>query len=200
MTLVEGVNRQINPEAADGQRAGLNFMNGVAQAWEAGKLFHIDRNDQVSGRSRVSHRGLRGRERFCPGVHADGEIQAILKEISRARPKTPLTGRYAQKGSGVLLSHAFDKEAILKKRPPYELLDQLTVDVCLGIRRGRQRGRELGNGRVQPVPGDLRERPVSRLVPFSPPPLFCRQLPTAAWDDPPPAYRDSQPGRSDTTR
>ena len=26
--------------------AGLNFMHGVAQAWEAGKLFHIDLNDQ----------------------------------------------------------------------------------------------------------------------------------------------------------
>ncbi|MBU1750087.1 MAG: xylose isomerase, partial [Chloroflexi bacterium] len=26
--------------------AGLNFMHAVAQAWEAGKLFHIDLNDQ----------------------------------------------------------------------------------------------------------------------------------------------------------
>jgi xylose isomerase len=26
--------------------AGLNFLHGVAQAWEAGKLFHIDLNDQ----------------------------------------------------------------------------------------------------------------------------------------------------------
>jgi len=25
-------------------------MHGVAQAWEAGKLFHIDLNDQVPGR------------------------------------------------------------------------------------------------------------------------------------------------------
>ena len=30
--------------------AGLNFMHGVAQAWEAGKLFHIDLNDQYPGR------------------------------------------------------------------------------------------------------------------------------------------------------
>jgi hypothetical protein len=30
--------------------AGLNFMHGVAQAWEAGKLFHIDLNDQMPGR------------------------------------------------------------------------------------------------------------------------------------------------------
>ncbi len=29
--------------------AGLNFMHAVAQAWEAGKLFHIDLNDQAIG-------------------------------------------------------------------------------------------------------------------------------------------------------
>ena len=27
--------------------AGLNFMHAVAQAWEMGKLFHIDLNDQM---------------------------------------------------------------------------------------------------------------------------------------------------------
>src|SRR5258708_23932576 len=27
-----------------------NFMHGVAQAWEAGKLFHIDLNDQMPSR------------------------------------------------------------------------------------------------------------------------------------------------------
>src|SRR5512133_3806631 len=40
----------VNPEVAHEQMAGLNFMHGVAQAWEAGKLFHIDLNDQVAGR------------------------------------------------------------------------------------------------------------------------------------------------------
>src|SRR5208282_64981 len=40
----------VNPEVAYEQMAGLNFMHGVAQAWEAGKLFHIDLNDQAPGR------------------------------------------------------------------------------------------------------------------------------------------------------
>ncbi len=40
----------VNPEVAHEQMAGLNFLHAVAQAWEAGKLFHIDLNDQVSGR------------------------------------------------------------------------------------------------------------------------------------------------------
>jgi xylose isomerase len=40
----------VNPEVAHEQMAGLNFLHAVAQAWEAGKLFHIDLNDQVMGR------------------------------------------------------------------------------------------------------------------------------------------------------
>lgn len=40
----------VNPEVAHEQMSGLNFMHGVAQAWESGKLFHIDLNDQAFGR------------------------------------------------------------------------------------------------------------------------------------------------------
>jgi hypothetical protein len=32
------------------------------------------------------------------------------------------------------LSHGFDKDAIMQKRLPYELLDQLTIDILLGAR------------------------------------------------------------------
>jgi xylose isomerase len=40
----------VNPEVAHEHMAGLSFLHGVAQAWEAGKLFHIDLNDQYPGR------------------------------------------------------------------------------------------------------------------------------------------------------
>lgn len=40
----------VNPEVAHEHMAGLNFMHAVAQAWDAGKLFHIDLNDQMFGR------------------------------------------------------------------------------------------------------------------------------------------------------
>ena len=40
----------VNPEVAHQTMAGLNFLHAVAQAWEAGKLFHIDLNDQAPGR------------------------------------------------------------------------------------------------------------------------------------------------------
>ncbi len=40
----------VNPEFAHETMAGLSFIHGVAQAYEAGKLFHIDLNDQKMGR------------------------------------------------------------------------------------------------------------------------------------------------------
>ena len=40
----------VNPEMAHEHMAGLNFAHSVAQALDAGKLFHIDLNDQAFGR------------------------------------------------------------------------------------------------------------------------------------------------------
>ena len=40
----------LNPEVAHEQMAGLDFSHAVAQALEAGKLFHIDLNAQKAGR------------------------------------------------------------------------------------------------------------------------------------------------------
>ena len=49
-TLEHGDIVGVNPEVAHEHMAGLNFMHQVAQAWEMGKLFHIDLNDQWPGR------------------------------------------------------------------------------------------------------------------------------------------------------
>ena len=173
----------VNPEVAHEQMAGLNFMHGVAQAWEAGKLFHIDLNDQMPGRYDQDLRfgsanlksafwlvkfledvGYTGSRHFdahayrtedCHGVrdfargcmrtylilkekacrwNADKEIQAILREINPGPAATPPVGRYSRAGSSVLLSHVFDKDTMMKKRLPYERLDQLTVDILCGTR------------------------------------------------------------------
>ena len=40
----------VNPEVAHETMAGLNFVHALAQAWDAGKLFHVDLNDQNPGR------------------------------------------------------------------------------------------------------------------------------------------------------
>jgi xylose isomerase len=170
----------VNPEVAHEQMAGLNFMHGVAQAWEAGKLFHIDLNDQMPGRydqdlrfgssnpktafwlvkflEDVGYSGSRhfdahayrtedydGVKDFARGCmrtylilkekaarwNADKEIQAILKEISTPSASVPREGKYSKKGAAALLAHVFDKDAMARKRLPYERLDQLTVDILL---------------------------------------------------------------------
>lgn len=46
----------VNPEVAHETMAGLNFVHAVAQALEAGKLFHIDLNSQKIGRYDQDHR------------------------------------------------------------------------------------------------------------------------------------------------
>jgi xylose isomerase len=173
----------VNPEVAHEQMAGLNFMHGVAQAWEAGKLFHIDLNDQMPGRydqdlrfgsanfksafwlvkflEDVGYDGPRhfdahayrtedycGVKDFARGCmrtylilkekaarwNADKEIQAILRDLSLTSDGSPKIGKYSKKGASTLLAHVFDKEAICKKRLPYERLDQLTVDLLAGLR------------------------------------------------------------------
>ncbi|MBO0912508.1 MAG: xylose isomerase, partial [Acidobacteria bacterium] len=172
----------VNPEVAHETMAGLNFMHGVAQAWEAGKLFHIDLNDQMPGRydqdlrfasanlkasfwlvkflEDVGYSGPRhfdahayrtedyeGVKDFARGSmrsylvlrekaarwNANPEIRAILQELSRPAPGSPALGKYSKKGAGALLAHEFDKDQILKKRLPYERLDQLTIDILTGV-------------------------------------------------------------------
>jgi xylose isomerase len=173
----------VNPEVAHEHMAGLNFMHAVAQAWEAGKLFHIDLNDQMPNRfdqdlrfgssnlksafwlvkflEDVGYSGPRhfdahayrtedyeGVKDFARGCmrtylilkekaqrwNADKEIQAILREISHNGTGDDKMGRYSKESATRLLTREFDKEAILKKRLPYERLDQLTVDLLLGVR------------------------------------------------------------------
>jgi xylose isomerase len=46
----------VNPEVAHDTISGLDFSHGVAQALEAGKLFHIDLNAQKPGRYDQDHR------------------------------------------------------------------------------------------------------------------------------------------------
>jgi len=170
----------VNPEVAHETMAGLNFLHGVAQAWDMGKLFHIDLNDQMPGRYEqdlrlrssnitacfflvkfledVGYTGSRhfdahayrtedyeGVKDFARGCmrsylilkqkaaqwNANKEIQSILKELGKAVPGTPAVGKYSKQGAAALLKHEFNRDEILKKRLPYERLDQLTIDTLL---------------------------------------------------------------------
>src|SRR6195256_5338682 len=173
----------VNPEVAHEQMAGLNFVHAVAQAWEAGKLFHIDLNDQVMGRydqdlrfgsanvksafwlvkflEDVNYNGPRhfdahayrtedydGVREFARGCmrtylilkeraaswNADPEIKTLLSEIAALNEKAPSTGSYRKENATSLLKQTFDRAALASKGLQYERLDQLTMDILLGVR------------------------------------------------------------------
>jgi xylose isomerase len=174
----------VNPEVAHETMAGLNFMHGVAQAWEAGKLFHIDLNDQNPGRydqdfrfgayniknafylvkflEDVKYDGSRhfdahayrsedyeGVKDFARGCirtymilkekaaqfNADKDIQALLAEINADDGSTaPFTGKYSPEKAAALKSHDFNRKALAARGLKYERLDQLTIDLLLGVR------------------------------------------------------------------
>ena len=174
----------VNPEVAHEHMAGINFMHGVAQAWEAGKLFHIDLNDQYPGRydqdlrfgSRdikaafylvkfledVKYDGSRhfdahayrtedyeGVKDFARGCmrtylilkekaaqfNADEEIQSLLTEINADDGSmNQYFGKYSPEKAAALKAQAFNRPAISSRGLKYERLDQLTIDLLLGVR------------------------------------------------------------------
>jgi xylose isomerase len=174
----------VNPEVAHEHMAGLNFMHHVAQAWDAGKLFHIDLNDQAFGRydqdfrfgavnlksafflvkflEDVGYEGMRhfdahayrtedyeGVKDFARGCmrtylilkekarqwNSDGEIEEILEEINNDDGSTDaFKGVYSSDKAASLKSANFDHVALGKRGLAYERLDQLTVEVLLGVR------------------------------------------------------------------
>ena len=66
--------------------------------------------------------------------NGDRQIQQIVKEIHEASVPTPAEGPYSASHLSGLLAAAFDRKALAAKPLPYERLDQLTVEVLLGVR------------------------------------------------------------------
>ena len=65
---------------------------------------------------------------------ADREIQALLAEI-RANPADIVIGKYTRATADALKSRTFDREQLASRPLPYERLDQLVIDLLLGVRR-----------------------------------------------------------------
>lgn len=174
----------VNPEVAHEHMAGLNFLHAVAQAWDAGKLFHIDLNDQKFGRYDQDFRfgaemikqafylvkfledvgyegprhfdahayrtegpeGVRAFARGCMRTYlilkdkaaqfnADAEIQALLAEMRAGGEALGwLAGGYSRDKADRLRAESFDRAALGARDWRYEQLDQLTIEVLLGVR------------------------------------------------------------------
>jgi xylose isomerase len=173
----------VNPEVGHEQMSGLNFYHVVAQAIEAGKLFHIDLNDQKGPRFdqdlrfgsesiknlfflvrllEESYQGPRhfdahsyrsedqeGVWDFAAGCmrnylilrekarqfNEDSEIQSLLAEIHSVMPESNgLMESYSRAKAAQLKSMTLDRAELTTRKLPYERLDQLTVDILLGVR------------------------------------------------------------------
>ena len=174
----------VNPEVAHEHMAGLNFTHHVAQAMDAGKLFHIDLNDQAFGRYDQDFRFgsvnlksafflvklledndydnprhfdahayrssdyedvrafARGNMRTylilkekAQQFNEDDEIQELLAVIREDdRSMDAFGGGYSAEKAADLRAREFDRAALAAKGQPYERLDQLVVELLLGIR------------------------------------------------------------------
>ncbi len=174
----------VNPEVGHEQMSGLNFYHVVAQAIEAGKLFHIDLNDQKGPRFdqdlrfgsesiknlfflvrllESSYDGPRhfdahsyrseneeGVWEFAVGCmrnylilkekgrqfDEDKEIQALLAQIRNgSNGHVEPLGQYSRERAQRLKDLSLDRAELTRKALPYERLDQLTVDILLGVRQ-----------------------------------------------------------------
>ena len=174
----------VNPEVAHEHMAGLNFVHGVAQALEAGKLFHIDLNDQAFGRYDQDFRfgavnlksafflvklledngydasrhfdahayrtedyeGVKDFARGCMRTYLilkdkaacwneDKEIQELVAEINADDGSmSQYFGKYSAEKANALKAETFNRSALAARGLKYERLDQLTVEVLLGVR------------------------------------------------------------------
>ena len=173
----------VNPELAHERMAGLDFVHGVAQALEAGKLFHIDLNAQKPGRFDQDLRfgsedvkgafflvklledaawdGMRhfdshayrtedeeGVWDFARGsmrtylilrekvarFNADPEIRQLLEGLAGRGRDDGGPRAYTSAGAAALRARAFDLDTVRSEGYGYERLDQLTMEILLGVR------------------------------------------------------------------
>ena len=174
----------VNPEVGHEQMSGLNFYHVVAQALEAGKLFHIDLNDQKGPRfdqdlrfgsegiknlfflvKLLEEKGYEGPRHFDAHAYRsededgvwdfaagcmrnylifkekarrfneDSEIQALLSEIrSHQSGSTDGPLKFSKDRAEQIKSMDLDRIQLSRKRLPYEKLDQLVIDLLLGMR------------------------------------------------------------------
>jgi len=67
--------------------------------------------------------------------NADLEIQALLNEINADdSAMRDFDGKYAPQKAASLKAYQFDTQAISQRGFKYERLDQLTIDLLLGVR------------------------------------------------------------------
>jgi len=143
----------VNPEVAHEHMAGLNFLHAVAQAWDRGKLFHIDLNDQAFGRYDQDFRfgscnpksafflvkfleevGYAGSRHFDAHAYRTEDEEGV-KDFASGCMRTYLILKdraAAWRADREIQTLVADANA--GGRLAYERLDQLTIELLLGVR------------------------------------------------------------------
>ncbi len=172
----------VNPEFAHETMAGLSFPHALAQAIDAGKLFHVDLNDQKMSRFdqdlRFGAENLKAAlftvkllEQHYDGprhfdAHAlrtedeagvwefakgcmrsylilkhkaealahDAEYVELLAAYRVEDPGLPPYLPYAPAAAAALKGHPFDLDALRRRGPNLERIDQIVVDHLTGAR------------------------------------------------------------------
>jgi xylose isomerase len=174
----------VNPEFAHDTMAGLNFVHAVAQAIDAGKLFHIDLNDQKMSRfdqdlrfgaenlktafflvKLLEDAGYDGPRHFdahalrtedeegvwafargCMRTYlilkdkaaqfdADEEIQGLVAAHRVTDEKLDgYLATYTRASAERIARRTFDLTALRERPTHLERLDQLTIELLLGVR------------------------------------------------------------------
>ena len=157
----------VNPEVAHERMVGLDFSHAVAQALDAGKLFHIDLNGQQIGRYdqdlRFGSDDPKGafflvkllEDSKWPGMRhfdshayrtedeagvwdfAAGSMRTylILKEkVEQFNADPEIQQLLREPNEGHSPTEAFDLTALRARGYAYERLDQLTMELLLGVR------------------------------------------------------------------
>jgi len=65
---------------------------------------------------------------------ADPEISELVAELDRSSQPSPPIGQYSDATARALREHRFDRQALGARELAYERLDQLTIEILLGVR------------------------------------------------------------------
>jgi xylose isomerase len=116
----------------------VKFLEDVGYSGSRHFDSHAYRTEDVAGVKDFARGSMRSYLIFKEKArrwNEDKEIKALLKEIATASPNgVAPVGVYSAATADALKAHTFDRKALGARGLAYERLDQLTVEVILGVR------------------------------------------------------------------
>jgi xylose isomerase len=116
----------------------VKFLEDVAYAGSRHFDSHAYRTEDVAGVKDFARGSMRSYLIYKEKArrwNEDKEIQALLKDVSAAPTNgVPAVNGYSRATADALKGFSFDRKALGARGLAYERLDQLTIEVILGVR------------------------------------------------------------------